>query len=99
MRKLDRSRARSLIIGSSWGPLALWLLAGYVTRDYDGWGAWAAAPMFLPAVLLSIGLGCAGVVVVLSDAYARRRPDWALIAATLLAGSVILYLVGANLAR
>jgi hypothetical protein len=98
MSQTVRSKARSFLIATSWIPLTLWFGTRYSIRGYDGWGAWAAAPMLLPAVFLSIGLGLAGLIAVALDLVNGQRPDWLLIAATLLSASVILYLaIGAAL--
>jgi len=43
-----------------WIPAALWLYARLATERYDGWGAWAAAPMLLFPVAISamfVGVG------------------------------------------
>ncbi len=66
----------------------VWL---YVT-GYDGWGAWAAAPMFLGPILLSLMMGGLGAVMIVLAAQ-RREPTAGLWAATLVAGSLFLYVM------
>jgi hypothetical protein len=36
-----------------WIPAATWLYARAVVERYDGWGAWAAAPLLLVPVAIS----------------------------------------------
>jgi len=46
--------------GLCWIPAALWICARVSTERYDGWGAWAAAPIFLIPVAVSamfVGVG------------------------------------------
>ncbi|MDH3272715.1 MAG: hypothetical protein OEN56_15360 [Gemmatimonadota bacterium] len=93
------NRARSILIGVSWVPIALWFATRFALRGYDGWGAWAAAPMLLPAVFASIGLGSASALGALLSYRSTGRADRGLIGASLLSGSLILYLVVANLLR
>ena len=43
-----------------WVPAIAWLYARSVVERYDGWGAWAAAPLLLLPVALSalfVGIG------------------------------------------
>ena len=44
----------------SWVPVMAWVCASSVVDRYDGWGAWAAAPLLLLPVALSalfVGVG------------------------------------------
>jgi hypothetical protein len=70
-------------------PLALHLLAMWYVGRFDGWGAWAAAPILLPTIILSAGIFLTGIALW----YQRRRSerDPLLLAATILAGSVALF--------
>jgi hypothetical protein len=92
-------RIRTVLIVMSWMPWAAWLSTLLYMRGLDGWGTWAAAPMLLPAVFLSIGLGSVGVVAVALDYQANGRVDKPLALATFLSASLILYLVGMNVFR
>lgn len=88
---------RAILIVTSWIPWGAWSATLFHMRRLDGWSTWAAAPMLLPAVLLSIGLGSVGAVAVALDYRATGRLDKPLAAATLLSASLILYLVAMNL--
>ena len=79
------SPGRKLLLRTCWLPPALWVGAAVYIRQYDGWGAWAAAPLLLPAVILSIGLGVAGVVLLAMNYRRSRRWDGPLLGATALA--------------
>ena len=42
-----------------WVPAVAWLYARSVVDRYDGWGAWAAAPLLLlPVALSALFVGC-----------------------------------------
>ena len=60
-----------------WVPAATWVWARIVVDGYDGWGAWAAAPLLLGTVALSdIFLG---VGLLLASRSTHARPgsgDW-----------------------
>ena len=45
----------------SWIPLGLFIATSIYVRQYDGWGAWAAAPLFLVPLAASLGFGLYGV--------------------------------------
>lgn len=45
----------------SWIPVALYVATSIYVQQYDGWGAWAAAPMFLIPLAASLGFGLFGV--------------------------------------
>lgn len=85
-----------MLIATCWVPAATWYLTSVYLRQYDGWGAWAAAPLLLPALCLSLGLGIAGFVGVGISYRRTHRLDVPLLAASLVAASVILYLLARN---
>ena len=83
------SRSRRIFLWTASLPLVLHLLAMWYVGRFDGWGAWAAAPMLLPAIILSAGMFVSGIAL-----WHRRRRnghDPLLLAATFLAGSVALF--------
>ena len=87
MRRLERL----FLIVAPFPPLA-WLVASAYLDRFDGWGAWAVGPALLgPVFLISLILGLLGVFLSL-----RVRSTWpALVklgAATVLAGSVALFI-------
>lgn len=90
------TRARKVFIALCWLPPATWLLSMEYIRSYDGWGAWAAAPLLLPPVVLSVGLGLAGFIAVIAEFRHTGRVDGPLVAASALAASVIVYLLVTN---
>ena len=98
-RSRTRGRARAVLIWTSWVPPALWLATVVYLRQYDGWGLWAAAPLLLPAVLMSLGLGLAGLAHLILDARRAAGLDRPLLGATLLSSSLILYVLVRNLMR
>lgn len=81
---------RSLLIGTSWVPLLVHLLVLRTVGRYEGWGAWAAAPLFIPGIVLSAGMALAGAALFLRRQQ-RANIDVVLLAATALAGSVAGY--------
>ncbi|MEX2126078.1 MAG: beta-galactosidase [Woeseia sp.] len=44
---------RSVFLRFCWVPAAVWAATWLYLRSYDGWGAWASAPLLLPSLLLS----------------------------------------------
>lgn len=80
-------------------PPALWGATLLYLRPYEGWGAWAAAPLLLPALalgLLWLAVGGVGIV----RAARRRRPiDLALLAATLVGASPAIWYLLRHLIR
>jgi len=91
------SLGRRIFLWTSSLPLVLHLLAMWYVGRFDGWGAWAAAPILLPAIILSGGMFLTGIALW----YQRRRNghDPLLLAATLLAGSVALFYLIRALSR
>jgi hypothetical protein len=72
-------------------PPALWLLGLLYPRQLESWGAWgAAAPVLIPALVVSAALGSIGLVLVVR-ALLARRPAGGLVLATLLSASAALY--------
>lgn len=72
-------------------PAALWVATLLYIRPYDGWGAWAAAPLLLPSILLSVVWGTLGVAL-LGRAVMRRHPvDTVVLAATVVGGGPAFY--------
>lgn len=52
-----------------WIPLALWIAANVYVSRFEGWGAWAAAPVLVGPLVLSVLFGIFGI-----SAY-RREPS------------------------
>ena len=55
-----------------WVPVAAWIWARLEVDRYDGWGAWAAAPMLLAPVALSALLVGLGLILVSRPGEGRR---------------------------
>jgi hypothetical protein len=53
---------RRAFLRSCWVPPALWAATVLYLRPYDGWGAWAAAPLLLPSLIMSAVWGVFGVI-------------------------------------
>lgn len=86
-----RSPTRRALIRSCWVPATLWVATLLYIRPYDGWGAWAAAPLLLPSLVLGVAAGACGGLL-LGRAIARRLPlDRAVLAATLLGAAPAQY--------
>jgi hypothetical protein len=56
----------------AWLPLALLLGVQSYARQFDGWGRWAAAPLFLLPVILSAASVVIGVAICRREAAAGR---------------------------
>jgi hypothetical protein len=56
----------------AWLPLALLLGVQFYARQFDGWGRWAAAPLFLLPVMLSAVLVMFGIAICRREAAAGR---------------------------
>lgn len=80
----------NIFIWTSPFPLLIfWGLSIYVNR-FEGWGQWAAAPMLLIPIFLSLLMGGVGVVLIV-QARKQRAPTANLWASTLMASSLFLY--------
>ena len=61
----------------SWIPAATWVGMRAYVGQYDGWGAWAAAPLLLVPVAVSAVFVGIGLVLAASSATGRPvRGDW-----------------------
>jgi hypothetical protein len=87
---------RSLFLRTWWIPPGLWALTLFSIRGYDGWGAWAAAPLLLPALLLSLAGALWGLWLLAVAGWAGRF-DRAIALATCGSGVVVGYYVLRNL--
>jgi len=86
------SLAKKLYIWSCPLPLILLFALSLYIRKYDGWGAWAAAPMLLPAVLLSLIILVTGLGFIVHSRKSQERSG-RLIIATLVAGALFIFLL------
>ena len=84
------TRARTAFLWVCWVPAAVWWAAWTYVRLTNQWGAFAAAPLIMVSIALSGVLGLLGFALAISRLW-RRDFDLALVAATLLAGSVFIY--------
>ena len=78
-------------------PLLLLLGAQFYAREFEGWGRWAAAPLFLVPVILSAILVAIGIGVCRREA-AAARPLGLAASATLAAGIPLLWFLARVLA-
>jgi hypothetical protein len=90
---------RSVFVRGCWVPVALWIATLIYIEPYDGWGAWAAAPLLVPSVLLSVFWGAGGAGALAYDAVRNRPLDMPVLLATLIGGVVIGYYVVRYLLR
>ena len=86
------SLVKNIYIWSCPLPLILLFALSVYIRKYDGWGAWAAAPMLLPAVLLSFIMLITGLGFIVHSRKLKESSG-RLIIATLVAGSLFLFLL------
>lgn len=63
---------RRVFIAIAWLPLALLIVIELYAGEFDGWGRWATAPLFLLPILLSGVLAVLGIVICRSEAGAGR---------------------------
>jgi arsenate reductase len=68
-------------------PLVLLALISIYVKQFDGWGAWAAAPLLIPPFILSFVQGLWGILLI-RQAKREDVPQRKLMSATLLAGSL-----------
>jgi hypothetical protein len=90
---------RRILIRASWVPVALWIATLVYISPYDGWGAWAAAPLLVPSVALSAGWAAAGTAMLTDHRWRHRALDTPVLLATVLGGFVLGYYVVFNLTR
>jgi hypothetical protein len=84
---------RTLLVRGCWIPAALWVATLIYIRPYDGWGAWAAAPLLVPALALSGLWAFTGTLLVGASSFETGKVDWTLVVSTLVGGSMLLYYV------
>lgn len=56
----------------AWIPLALLVGVHLYSHEFDGWGRWAAAPLFLLPVMVSAALAIIGIAICRREAGAGR---------------------------
>lgn len=86
-------KLRDFLVRTSWLPLVTFFLASLYIERFDGWGRWAAAPLMLPAVLLSAIMGGAGAILLILGWRRTARLDPALALATFVASSVLFWVL------
>ena len=77
--------------------LMFWGLSIYVNQ-YEGWGQWAAGPMLLIPILLSLLMTVMGLVLIVR-ARKQKAPVANLWLSTLMAGSVGLYILAKGIVQ
>ena len=70
---------------SFWIPLACLVAVEVYASGFDGWGAWATAPLFLLPGILSLSIGLMGAAQCVAElrggSLQRRSVAWTLVAA------------------
>jgi len=56
----------------AWLPLAVLLGVQLYSREFDGWGRWAVAPLFLLPVIASAAFAVTGIAICRREAGASR---------------------------
>jgi hypothetical protein len=73
-------------------PLVLFGLISIYISQFEGWGAWAAGPMLILPIILSFMMGLWGIHLTW-QAKREEVPDGKLLLATLLAGSLAIWIL------
>jgi hypothetical protein len=60
-------RSSRSLAATFWLPTASLVIVEGYARNFDGWGAWATAPLFLIPLVLSLAIGGAGAVRCVSE--------------------------------
>ncbi len=90
--------SQKIFIWTSPLPLLMfWGLSIYVNQ-YEGWGQWAAGPMLLIPILLSLLMTVMGLVLIVR-ARKLKAPVANLWLSTLMAGSVGLYILAKGIVQ
>lgn len=82
---------RRWFLATCWLPPAIWGATLVYLRPYDGWGAWAAAPLLLPSVGLAGTWLAVGLLLVVRSAVRSGAIDLPLLGATVTAGAAMIY--------
>jgi hypothetical protein len=90
---VQEMKLRDFLVRTSWLPLVTFFLASLYVERYDGWGRWAAAPILLPAVLLSAIMGGAGAILLVRGWRRTGRADPGLALATFVASTVLFWVL------
>ncbi len=77
--------------------LTFWGLSIYVNQ-FEGWGQWAAGPMLLIPILLSLVMAVIGLVLIVR-ARKQKAPVSNLWLSTLMAGSLGLYILAKGIVQ
>ncbi len=75
-----------LFAAIAWPPLALLLGLQFYASHFEGWGRWAAAPLFLVPLILSVILVAIGIAICRREA--REGRSLALPASATLASAI-----------
>ncbi len=86
------SLGKKIYIWSSPLPLILFFALSLYVQKYEGWGAWAAAPMLLPPVFLSLIMLVTGLGFTLHSRK-MQESSGGLIIATFVAGALFIFLL------
>jgi len=82
----------------AWTPIAVWIATEIFTRGFEGWGRWAAAPMFLIPMVLSAALIPVGLRLC-RDQHRAEGPVRPTAVATLIAAAAALWFLARALYR
>lgn len=85
-------KIRKIFIILSPLPLVIFGLLLIYVNQFEGWGAWAAGPMLIPPIILSFMMGLWGILLTW-QAKREEVPEGKLILATLLAGSLAIWIL------
>lgn len=71
-------------------PLIVFAIGNWYVNRFEGWGQWAAAPVLLVPIVLSLGMGITGGV--LTAMHRRNQKPWGeWLLGTLVSGGLALY--------
>ena len=84
-------RWRRWFLATCWLPPALWAATLLYLRPYDGWGAWAAAPLLLPSLGLAVTWLAIGLLLLVRGVVGGRAVDLPILGATVTGGAAMIY--------
>ena len=67
MHRISPERVDGILGRIFWLPVACLIAVELYARNFDGWGAWATAPLFLLPFVLSLAIAGAGAYQIFSE--------------------------------
>ena len=64
-------KLRNSLTLTCWLPIASLVTVEFYVRNFDGWGAWSTAPLFLLPLILSVVIAGVGIIQLFLELRAR----------------------------